>query len=1076
MNSFGNYYGTQGYTPSNDLYQSQADVYGNEFANPMNPANMNPGFGMDPNLLTPSYTAGYRPQYNGPQPYNQYGRVGFFSGINSILNPFSEDSRFGNPIDNQREAVEGVASRPFDSVVWAGQRVAAPMAAFGLAFKYGMKPGMAMGNAVGRAFGRGIASGMGRFMPGIVGRGLAGALGGGTIMGAAVPGVLGIAGSVMLPMAIGQAAMWGVQKGLVDPYINTRKEARDLRDNFAGVTFGDARGNVVTGQGLSYRESTSIARNITEQGIHDMTFSSGEYANIADYSARAGLLDDVNSKQIAKRVKDVAAQVKLIMAIAGDPSIKNAIEELAKLRNAGASVTGGNSSQAAQALTQLGMSAAVAGRSVQNIMATVGAQGQYLYQANGMTPYLGQMAAANILGSFESARRSGLLSTGQIARMGGTEGATQASLTGQINTLQTPIAKIMMYNQYMTGHEGANKSLIGAVSQFGQDAAGNPLGTMGRMEIFSRMMAGKKLDEKGSMAVEDIVAKILDSTSTPRNKDGKYDATQMYPVLKDMMGWTDDQAAAYLAQRTAETDPDTYKQGVKARNAQTQKQVREYISQNSLYSGVIGRNYRALRQYGQDLTSGIASVAEAFTGAQAAAGDASQGFFDKVVYGTTLNNENKGLSADFRIDAATLNHASTPVPSKMLKSMDFMTSITGNGVLGKDGHMGSNKYNKIVNTINALAKDQNPDAIAFINASNKEDKGKALDKLLKTPEMKEVAPIINEGYKNYDDFIGSTLKIGTENPNTEAPKQETGLLDKYVVNPIRGLLGKAPVGQAPEDDHSLTGKVTNSLRVDKTTPDMGLADSFEAIGQIHNLADKINDGASQGDIDKILNDKDNHNYDLVKKLLGNRRGSEAKQYITDAFNKSVEEGTAQAGYVSFNIGLGIEDLKKNPERIGDAKDRAKFVAAMKSKTPESEEIMQNIAAKNLRNYNGGELVSTGLAGASELKLDESHGFESQQDALGIANAKAYAAKASGMFDFKQVQDMQNALDEQKNNKDFADAVKTLKEGAQALKDGTSSSDSTSMSGTFWRSLNPFASPVVGSQKNPRDGGSPQGSK
>ena len=144
-----------------DIYSSQADVYGNSFANPMNPANMNPGFQMDPNLLTPSYTAGYRPRYNGPQPYNQYGRVGFFAGLNTMFNPTAYEPRWGNPIDNTTQTVEGVSSRPFDSVIWAGQRVVAPMVGFGLAFQYAAKPGAALGRAVGRSFGAGVAAGMG---------------------------------------------------------------------------------------------------------------------------------------------------------------------------------------------------------------------------------------------------------------------------------------------------------------------------------------------------------------------------------------------------------------------------------------------------------------------------------------------------------------------------------------------------------------------------------------------------------------------------------------------------------------------------------------------------------------------------------------------------------------------------------------------------------------------------------------------------------------------------------------------------------------------------------------------------
>lgn len=1034
-----------------DVYASQADVYGNSFANPMNPANMNPGFGMDPNLLTPSYTAGYRPQYAGPQPFNQYGRVGFFAGLNSIANPMAPDYMFGNPIDNQRQSVEGVASRPFDSVVWAGQRVVAPMAAFGLAFRMFQKPGMAIGNALGRGFANGMHAGMGGYMPNWVRAGMAGALGGGRIGGMAIPGVMGLAGSVLLPMAVGQAAMSFAQDSLFNPYINTRRAARDLRDNFAGITFNDATGNAVTGQGLGYRESTSIAQNITRQGINDMTFSSGQYTNIADYSARAGLLDDVNSKQIANRVKDVAAQVKLVMAIAGDPDVKRAIEELAKLRNAGASVSGGAHSQAAQALTQIGYSAAVAGRSVQNVMSTVGAQGQYLYQANGMTPYLGQMAAANILGSFEVARRNGLLSTAQIARMGGTEGATQASLTAQINGSQTLLNKMAMYNQYLNGSSGSaingpGMNVSSVISRFGADFSKDPMRAYGQMKMYSRMLGGKQLDTMGSRALENQVYSILNNTGAVRNKDGSYDAADMVPVLTDMMGMSEDEAMAFIAQRSSETDPATYAQGIKARGAQAQKQLREYVSQNYLYGGGIGSFARGIRKGYQNTVGAVSRVVDGLTDAQGIFGDYVQGGFDSFVYGSTLG---AGSAGDAAIDAATLGTAGSARPTKVSQiNGEDPRSYFKWGRLSKDflragqqftqrGVMNVADTRKAIGRINQLAKSGHPEALAFINASTKEDKEKALGALLRTPEMADMRGMINgtggtdAARGNFDNFIDDVMGFGTS--TVKSSDEQVGLMGE-----INGALGMS----------------------DKTVK-LGLMDSINAIGEVSDLANKINSGASEPDIDSLLSDK---KYSRLKTLLGGRTGRAAMDYIVHSYRGAVESGLAQAGYVAFNSGYDVDSF--DPDRIQDKDRREAFKKAKKSG---DRKTMENIVAKELKAANGGSLTSTGLKGAQSLDLKDVAGFEQQLDDLGMQNSKMYDLVKSGRFDYATTQQIINNFDQKKTVDKWDKVADKMDKVADKMGGGSPSTGN----GSGWSFWTGYRGSSTSTSDNKRDAGSPQ---
>jgi len=58
------------FDPGQDIFRTTADQRFNSFTDPgrMNSSQMNSGnWGMDPNQLTPSYTAAYRPSYNGSQ-------------------------------------------------------------------------------------------------------------------------------------------------------------------------------------------------------------------------------------------------------------------------------------------------------------------------------------------------------------------------------------------------------------------------------------------------------------------------------------------------------------------------------------------------------------------------------------------------------------------------------------------------------------------------------------------------------------------------------------------------------------------------------------------------------------------------------------------------------------------------------------------------------------------------------------------------------------------------------------------------------------------------------------------------
>jgi hypothetical protein len=65
-----------------------------------------------------------------------------------------------------------------------------------------------------------------------------------------------------------------------------------------------------------------------------------------------------------------------------------------------------------------------------------------------------------------AAFRSGLISPEMMARLGGVEGATQLSVTGQVNASQTTYNMMRLYNKYTSGQGGGG--VMENVSNFGR--------------------------------------------------------------------------------------------------------------------------------------------------------------------------------------------------------------------------------------------------------------------------------------------------------------------------------------------------------------------------------------------------------------------------------------------------------------------------------------------------------------------------------------------------------------------------------------------------------------------------------
>lgn len=883
----------------NDIYRTQANVYQDTFSNPINSANMNPGWGMNPALLTPSYEAPYRPQYMGPTGYAAYGNPGFFRGAANILGP-STSPYWGNPIDNIHSSINSVASRPMDALAWAGQNIALPTLAYsGMARMMGTgASGLGLG-AMMR--GQGIAAGIGHGLGG-------GAMSMFTANAGArsfASGAGGLMGGLALPLMAGQMAWEGMNQSVIAPYLSARQNAQNLQSNFSNIYFGDGSGNPISGKGLSGRKSHGMGIDLAHKGLNDMMFSRDEYSSIADMSARSGLLDNVKSNQITQRVKDIAEQIKLIVSISKDPDIRTAIEEISKLNLSGASVSGGRYSVASNAYAQLGGYAAQAGTSVQRLMNTVGAQGQYLYQSNGMTPYLGQLAAANSYAGFASAQRSGLISSAQLARMGGIDGATQASQSAQVIGSQTMYNMMGAYNQFVGGmggqsaRTGAGQTTVGTISAFGESVSRDPLKASGAMSLYGRMAAGAAMSKNGSRGLEESAASYLRSMGRePDAGNGKYSPELMAAAMK-AFGVPEDQIMGYMHQRMSETDPTTYRQRMDAIHGQGEEQLRQYIDQNIMGQGFFDRSARSLKEFTQGIGGSFArEFADPAARAVGRMADAGSKAAEWWGYSRTLTKGLKVKNSNNLVSSGKVNQSIDlfDIEGSLKDLGDFTGWNDGVSSVWDNDKLTFADSQDFMKKVNELAKAGNEEARAYLSASKSGDAGRtqqALDRLIKKNrgELGRAADLLSAN--------GNSSSMSTHQLNAN-------------VSRLNQIVGKTKRGSFSMDSSSDKNKLEKAARA--TASGSSALTSLLAAGGANDLVSRIH---SQGEdsiswqdaIDMVQNDP---RYKGILDLAGNDR-NKIQSTIESIYRNGSEQGTLQLGSGLFSSGLTQQDAMNKSE-------------------------------------------------------------------------------------------------------------------------------------------------------------------
>lgn len=1032
-----------------NVYASQADLYNNSFSNPMNYANQNQGWSMNSNLMSPSYTSPYRPPYSGPNPTNSYGRTGFMRGAWNLM-PMSPEPRWGNPFDFQRNSIEDVTGRPADAAAWAGQRIAMPMVGFGVSSWASSQLGLGWGagSRLGAGMGGGMASAFGMNAPRVGGqamglRSLWSTIQGGYAEGAASGGVargisggweafrgigltaggagnlaarglmgagLGAAAYIAAPLLIGQAVTEGMDRSIFQPYINTRRTARSLRDNFSGITFGENVGNSVTGRGLGYEASYRMAGQITRAGIQDMSFSTGEYTQGADMIARSGLLDNTGAGGLTKKIKDSMEQVKMIMRIANMPEFKDAIEQLAKLNQAGASVNGGLLSTAAKAMGSLGSYASMGGTSVSHLMNTVGAQGQYLYQANGLTPYLGQLAAAGAYSSLASGQRMGLISEAAMARMGGLEGATQSSLTGQLNMSQTLFNKMALYNQFKggTGY-GAGSSTVGIVNSFASRTAQDPLGTYGDMMLHSHELISRQMKERGSLAIEDQLMPIANMTHQ-LGANGKLSAERAYALLAQG-GMSDDEIQAYLHQVASESDTGSYKQRAKALNAQDIEQSRAYISQNGIYGGTFGNAIYQTRKAGRAITSTIGGyVTDAVTSTLGRGGDSLQEVVDSAWYGPTTSEGHQLSVSDM------LNNTDT-VAGANGKSDIFDTKaqydklMSGRGApLSKSDRDLQQKYgiemNKSIESVNDAITNgtgaRHDAAVALMSNKDSNQRMKLLTNFLQTDGSLGERFLGND---NLDKFQGLQKEMDQFAKTSYDPSKDTGMsvaagVGFVASNALKFMSGGIiDIGGDSQDTSGKDDYYSKLTRMSgRVTDKADQADNEVLAGEAVQLAGKYNTGNIE---DALSKGDDKQLMDYYKKN-GSEDPATLLRRISSASRASVKEGGAE-----FDVAFSNLDPTKYKT------DKERYSAALE--------------------ITGGKRWNNPLKNADKLSDDEVNGYLAQQTQFAEDKAKNYNLYKNHMIDTSTYMKNSESIESRKSMEDMK---KATQDNIQALKDNT----------------------------------------
>lgn len=561
------------------------------------------GFGINPAYTTPAYMSNFRPAYSFEQdPYNPYAMEYPYSAAfaESVL-PLRDTSTFASdPLTHSYALSKQVDDTHWDGLVDGATKWGTPLAAWWAANKVfnrqvrsanplakgfygateymrqgffqakGHTAGMAaaraamatkakqsLGARVGASFGKNVFRGAGGMINmGAKGLGFAGsgAIAGG--MGALGATLGSVVGGIAIPLLAAQAAATAANRYVADPYISLRRNEDAMLSNTANTFVGGGAGAVGGGYGISAVHAAKLAEAFTQSGTNDLAFKREDMGIMADYAMQQGLMNDIgnmNVDDMKKRVANMADTVKLIMAVANTDSVKTAIEYMGRLKAAGIT----DPAAARRTMQSIGVSSAMSGVAVEQLMNTVGNQGQLMFQSQGLLPVLGQKAAIGTHAGFANAYKAGIISTENLAMLGGVEGATQ-------NSMQAFLKLTGSQANMMGLHAGMpmGTNLIETMSKFGNQFAQDPFAMMGDMIVNGKARLSEQLASTGKIDAEVKSVKQMMSQFGNYFLDEKgniKDPQRSLPIIMKSMGLGEEEIRATLENWKAVQDP-TYQE------------------------------------------------------------------------------------------------------------------------------------------------------------------------------------------------------------------------------------------------------------------------------------------------------------------------------------------------------------------------------------------------------------------------------------------------------------------------------------------------------------------------------------
>lgn len=1015
------------------------------------------GFGINPAYTTPAYMSNFRPAYSFEQdPYNPYAMEYPYSAAfaESVL-PLRDTTTFASdPLTHSYALSKQVDDTHWDGLVDGATKWGTPLAAWWAANKVfnrqvrsanplakgfygateymrqgffqakGHTAGMAaaraamatkakqsLGARIGASFGRNVFRGAGGIINmGAKGLGFAGtgAIAGG--MGAVGATIGSAIGGIAVPLLAAQAAATVANRYVADPYISLRRNEDAMLSNTANTFVGGGAGAVGGGYGISATHAAKLAEAFTQSGTDDLAFKREDMGIMADYAMQQGLMNDIgnmNVDDMKKRVANMADTVKLIMAVANTDSVKTAIEYMGRLKAAGIT----DPAAARRTMQSIGVSSAMSGVAVEQLMNTVGNQGQLMFQSQGLLPVLGQKAAIGTHAGFANAYKAGIISTENLAMLGGVEGATQNSMQA---FLKLTGSQANMMGLHAGLPMGAN--LVETMSQFGNKFAQDPFAMMGDMIVNGKARLSEQLASTGKIDAEVKAVKQMMSQFGNYFLDEKgniKDPQRSLPIVMKSMGLGEEEIRATLDNWKSVQDPTYQARAREAAQAGATRTMMQQLNQEGrtgLFMNLpgIGAALTDAQEWGRSMDRGANNMMAGVTGFKASFQDAwnliqarAQGLqAEGDAWNYTYGKDENGKQKITRMRLQTGFRLTTPTQDRLVLDGRHDETI---GAIGRMLNVGkdSELYEE-AQSIKGLLTGKDKDwgnGVNTLMSANKKAKGALFsryDDETDRDAASRVLRLLKDNSKLTEEEVdlnsmrnatSKELKARLDSDNWSAWNNWSG--DDSVVQGAMQEFGRETLSEFM--------KMSKDKSKDEVVNLM-----FEKIGSIDmgTIAEKIKAGKELSDSEKA-------------KVEEARKVARMSGISSEEFDKNLKMGTA--GINAMGTNSNRKKFESNLSQLAETADG---------------EVLKNIAVENALEAGDGQMqvnaerrsaASWGNAGKSLESLSA--------EARAVGNAQEQTSEIN-----KRISDDVKALGGMDLHfiKDFADATKAINSSGEGI--------------------------------------------